>query len=207
MAVRSRGRPKDPAKHDAIIKAATRLFTELGLSGTSMEAVAAEAGVSKITVYSHFGNKEALFEETVLRKCGEHWPDELFDVCSSLPLEERLQQIGLGFLGLVYSPDVLSMYRLLISQSAQPTRFGELFWGAGPERTMSRLADLLRAADQRGQLRVPEPRRSAAHFFSLLKGEHHIKTLVGATEVASQSAISEHVDDVVKLFVQAHARD
>ena len=49
------------AKRQGILEAATRLFTEQGYDGTSVDDIAAEAGVSKQTVYSHFGNKEKLF--------------------------------------------------------------------------------------------------------------------------------------------------
>src|SRR5690348_17437726 len=63
------GRPKDLEKRAAILEAAKRLFPQHGFEGTSMDAVAAEAGVSKLTVYSHFGGKEALFIETVRCKC------------------------------------------------------------------------------------------------------------------------------------------
>ena len=52
------GRPKDPAKRLAILEAAKRLFMQNGYDGSSMDAIAAEAGVSKLTVYSHFTDKE-----------------------------------------------------------------------------------------------------------------------------------------------------
>ena len=54
----ARGRPKDPAKRAAILDAAEKLFLSQGFTGTSMDAVAKEAGVSKLTVYSHFSDKE-----------------------------------------------------------------------------------------------------------------------------------------------------
>ncbi|WP_027803710.1 TetR/AcrR family transcriptional regulator, partial [Paraburkholderia dilworthii] len=59
------GRPKDAAKHTSIVEAATRLFSGQRYDTVTMEAVAAEAGVSKMTVYSHFSDKEALFEAVV----------------------------------------------------------------------------------------------------------------------------------------------
>ena len=55
------GRPKDPAKRKAILEAAETLFLRNGYDGSSMDAIAAEAGVSKLTVYSHFTDKETLF--------------------------------------------------------------------------------------------------------------------------------------------------
>ena len=46
------GRPKDLAKRRAILDAAKILFLSKGYANTSMDAVATEAGVSKLTVYS-----------------------------------------------------------------------------------------------------------------------------------------------------------
>ena len=48
------GRPKDQAKRLAILEAAKTLFMRNGYEGSSMDAIAAEAGVSKLTVYNHF---------------------------------------------------------------------------------------------------------------------------------------------------------
>ena len=59
------GRPKDLGKRDAILDAAKRLFATHGFDGTSMDAIAKTAEVSKLTVYSHFGDKESLFREVV----------------------------------------------------------------------------------------------------------------------------------------------
>ncbi len=55
----------------ANVEAAARLILEMGYGGASMDAIAAGAGVSKQTVYSHFGAKEALFEAIIEAKCDE----------------------------------------------------------------------------------------------------------------------------------------
>ena len=70
----NRGRPKDPAKRAAILEAAKTLFLAGGFSGTSMDAVAKEAGVSKLTVYSHFSDKETLFSAAIEAKCQNMLP-------------------------------------------------------------------------------------------------------------------------------------
>jgi TetR/AcrR family transcriptional repressor of mexJK operon len=69
------GRPKDLAKRAAILDAAKQMFTQHGFDGVSMDQIAAAAGVSKLTVYSHFGDKEALFVEAVRGLCEELMPD------------------------------------------------------------------------------------------------------------------------------------
>ncbi|MQT72625.1 TetR family transcriptional regulator, partial [Pseudomonas sp. FSL R10-0071] len=60
------GRPKDMAKRQAILDAAKSLFLTHGYANTSMDAVATLAGVSKLTVYSHFTDKETLFSSAIL---------------------------------------------------------------------------------------------------------------------------------------------
>ena len=72
------GRPKDLEKRAAILEAGKRLFPRHGFDGTSMDAIAAEAGVSKLTVYSHFNDKETLFKSVIEAKCEEQLPPALF---------------------------------------------------------------------------------------------------------------------------------
>lgn len=55
------------SKRGSILDAAVELFLELGFDQTSMDAVAARAGVSKTTVYAHFGDKLELFRAVIAR--------------------------------------------------------------------------------------------------------------------------------------------
>ena len=201
----ARGRPKDLDKRQAILEAAKQLFTAKGLAGASMEGIAHAAGVSKLTVYSHLQNQEELFQQTVMAKCGDHWPEVLFDVQARRPLHARLVAIGRGFLDLVNSAEVLNLYRLLASEAGGSGEFGRLFWEAGPERTMTRFAQVLAAADAAGEIQADDPRRAASHFFALLKGEHHIRSMLGAGKGLDVAARHRHVDEVVALFLRAYA--
>ncbi|MCR3774138.1 efflux system transcriptional repressor MexL, partial [Pseudomonas aeruginosa] len=97
------GRPKDPAKREAILEAAKRLFLCNGYDGSSMEAIASEAGVSKLTVYSHFTDKETLFSEAVKAKCAEQLPALYFQLAEGAPLEKVLLNIARGFHRLINS--------------------------------------------------------------------------------------------------------
>lgn len=203
----TRGRPKDPDKRQAILTAAKALFTAQGLGGTSMEGIAQTAGVSKLTVYSHFQSKEELFRQTVFAKCAEHWPEILFDVQAGPPLRERLRLIGQGFLDLVFSEDVINMYRLLAAEAGGPGSFGRLFWEAGPERTMQRFAQVLEVAAQAGEIHVVDARRAASHFFMLLKGEQHLRCLLGAGPALEGASRRRHLEEVVDLFLRAHRAD
>ena len=65
-----RGRPRDPERVRRILEAAQRHFNEHGLERASVDAIAADAGVSKTTVYNNFGSKERLFQAVVRDRTG-----------------------------------------------------------------------------------------------------------------------------------------
>ena len=65
-----------------LIEVATRLFAERGYDGTSIEAVLAESGVSRGSLYHHFPGKEALFwavMEDVGDRAGQQGEDAMRD--------------------------------------------------------------------------------------------------------------------------------
>lgn len=113
------GRPKDPAKREAILEAAKRLFLCNGYDGSSMEAIASEAGVSKLTVYSHFTDKETLFSEAVKAKCAEQLPALYFQLAEGAPLEKVLLNIARGFHRLINSHEAIALTRLMAAQAGQ----------------------------------------------------------------------------------------
>ena len=84
------GRPKDSAKREDIVVAATRLFMEKGYELTSMEAVAGEANVSKLTIYSHFADKNQLFRAIIQYRCEKIGMPDSFLAEASLTPEEAL---------------------------------------------------------------------------------------------------------------------
>jgi len=55
----------DQSSQDAVLAAATALFTSKGFANTSVSEICAQAGVSPPTLYYHFGNKDGLFEAVV----------------------------------------------------------------------------------------------------------------------------------------------
>src|SRR5580765_5222061 len=138
------GRPKDLEKRAAVLAAAKRLFPLSGFEGTSMDAIAAEAGVSKLTVYSHFTDKETLFKEVIRAKCEQQLPDTVFLADLKGPLRGQLLTIARGFFGLVASDDAIAMHRMMTAQTQSSVKLAELFWEAGPMKVMTAFEAFLR---------------------------------------------------------------
>lgn len=197
------GRPKDLAKRQAILEAAKALFLRHGYEGSSMEAIAREARVSKLTVYNHFSDKDTLFLEAVKAKCEEQLP-QLFEARDTDdPVEARLLSIGRAFLGLINSPESLAMHRLMFGLAHTNPTLVQLFYGAGPGRILSELERFLRQADRSGQLRIPQPSVAAEHFCAMLKGGYNFRLLIGLARAQPAEDAERHVREVVGMFVRA----
>lgn len=197
------GRPKDLAKRKAILEAAKTLFLSNGYDGSSMDAIAAEAGVSKLTVYSHFTDKEKLFAEAVKSKCAEQLPELLFELSDEVPVAQALMSIGLGFHALINSRESVELHRVMVSLAAQDSKLSKVFYEAGPERVLHGMEDLLRQADQAGKLRVPNPLHAADQFFCLIKGGSNFRLLIGCGEALQDAEAEAHVRDAVGVFLRA----
>lgn len=199
------GRPKDPGKRRAVFEAAKRLFLLHGFDGVSMDAIAAEAGVSKLTVYSHFRDKDALFAATIRAKCEEMLPPKLFQLPATGPLQRQLGSIARAFFALVTSPEAISMQRLMSAQPAGDGRLPQMFWEAGPQRLQQGFASFLQTQVDAGRLEIGDVARAASQFFCLLKGEPHARLSCGCTATLDRQQVDAHLRATVAMFLRAYA--
>ncbi|GAP66560.1 transcriptional regulator [Mizugakiibacter sediminis] len=203
------GRPKDMEKRAAILAAAKRLFILHGFEGTSMDAVAADAGVSKLTVYSHFGDKDSLFREAVRARCREMLPDEVYVVPTGGSIREALLQIARAHARLMTSPEVIGTWRAILSDCREGNpRMGQMLWEEGPARSQALLEQFLREAAAAGLLDLPDAHRGAVQFMALLKGDLQTRRLFGCVDCA-ESAEREalaNAEAAVDMFLRAYGR-
>jgi TetR/AcrR family transcriptional repressor of mexJK operon len=198
------GRPKDLAKRQAILDAAKVLFLSHGYANTSMDAVATAAGVSKLTVYSHFNDKETLFSSAVMAKCEEQLPPLFFELPAGIPVENVLLNIARGFHQLINSDESVNLHRLMMALGTQDPKLSQIFFEAGPERMVQGMERLLKRIDETGALSIDQPRNAAEHFFCLLKGAGNFRLLYCCGEPLSEDAAESHVQEVVGLFMRAY---
>ncbi|MDI1252566.1 TetR/AcrR family transcriptional regulator [Thermomonas sp.] len=199
------GRPKDPEKRAAILDAAKRLFIVHGYERVSMDQIASEAGVSKLTVYSHYGDKDSLFGEAVRAHCEQGMPTSLFDEDAQKPLQQRLEVIGRAFFTMVMAPDAVAGHRILCSPQVTASALPTVFWEAGPQRVQQAFASLLERRIKAGELEIEDTQRASAYFFTLLKGEPHAQAVFGYCCSGRTDSADEHVTAVVGMFLRAYA--
>jgi TetR/AcrR family transcriptional repressor of mexJK operon len=201
------GRPKDPEKRAALVEAAGQLFCQHGFDAVSLEAIAQAAGVSKLTIYSHFGDKDGLFTAAVEARCAAQLPHGLFELPDRLPVAEALRQIGQGFVDLVYSDDAIQLTRqMMAAQAGQSARLAQLYFQAGPKRALEEMEGFLTLAKARGELAIGDTHLAASQFFVLLKGLQHFRILLGIEPAPGPEARASHVERCVALFLRAYAQ-
>jgi TetR/AcrR family transcriptional repressor of mexJK operon len=197
-----RGRPRDPARVKRVLDAAAGQFIEHGFARASVDAIAKVSGVSKVTIYSYFPTKEALFEAAV-SSC----TDEVF---TSLPPgaldphnpESALTMIGEAALKLKRSDEVVGSFRTMFAAAGEHLEACEAFYRQGPEKLTLQVAEYLRAASTAGSLSIPSPYEAADQFLSLFLGCAHIRVMLGLGKPkASEDA--RLVRTNVALFLRA----
>jgi TetR/AcrR family transcriptional repressor of mexJK operon len=186
------GRPKSLEKRRQILEAASDLFLEQGFSGCSMDMVAKHSTVSKQTVYSHFSNKDALFIAVIDNKCKEYQLDTFHLEQEKANLEEVLDQVGLKIVRLLHDEKVIAMYRVVIGEVSCNPHVAELFYHAGPQHSLKALA---RCFQMHAEIALSDEaaQKCAISFFNLLKGEFHMRSILGLEFALSEKQKIEHV--------------
>jgi TetR/AcrR family transcriptional repressor of mexJK operon len=197
------GRPKDIAKREAIIAAARSLFTSQPFDLVTMEAVAAQACVSKMTVYSHFHDKETLFE-TIVTATSDQMVRALSAPAQNEALRERLIAVGIGFLDVILGSDICKMSHTLPGALRANRELADRFYAAGPGRVRAALASMIAAAAERGELVVDDAEQAADDLVSLWEGSMPAKIAFGLAELSTPEEIRARAVRGTEVFLRAY---
>jgi TetR/AcrR family transcriptional repressor of mexJK operon len=202
----SRGRPRDPERYQRILEAARSHFCAHGLERASVDAIAADAGVSKMTVYSRFASKEGLFE-AVIRERTERVVGGLPGVEALDPKhpQKALLAIGEQFLTLTREDDALGQFRSVYGAAGAQPEACRAFYRQGADRLIGEVAAYLRRADAAGTLRVRHPRQAADLFLSMFLGDGHIRGLL-MLDMPDARENRALLREAVRVFIAAYAK-
>lgn len=199
----SGGRPAREALKELdarLIDCASRLFTERGYAATSIEAVAAEAGIGKNTIYRRYATKADLFQAVV---------DEQIRIRLRAPegvaegdMESGLRQLAVTLVQAALNPETTAFQRLVI---AEAERFPEiaaicLDRAFRPAIAMARgvLADGSKATAE-------EIDRAADQFVAAIVFGPHLHALMGHRMFETQPEIERYAERAVTLFLKGAA--
>lgn len=197
-------------KQAAILGAATTVFLRNGYLGTSMDEIAALAGVSKHTVYKHFADKERLFSEIVistLHEASDATFVEVRNLRDSGDVEADLRDLARRLLGRVMQPRILQLRRLVIGEAGRFPELGRSFYELGPGRTVVSLAAAFERLAKQGVLRVDDPLLAAAHFNWLITSiPLNRAMLTGDDDPPAPADLDRYADTGTGVFLAAYGR-
>jgi TetR/AcrR family transcriptional repressor of mexJK operon len=180
-------------KQTTIVQAALDLFLQQGFAATSMDALAALAGVTKQTVYRYYPSKGELFT-AAMEKIRADEP-QLYQFSGGSAAKE-LNSFGRDLLAFHLSPAAIGVYKLILREGSEEESLLKPFMLAGPTRVIEMLTGFLRQ-------HYPKLDDAAFHaqmFVSMVLVPRN-QLIIQGKERISHTEQKAHVNKVVKLFL------
>ncbi|MCB9647774.1 MAG: TetR/AcrR family transcriptional regulator [Deltaproteobacteria bacterium] len=201
------GRPRglSPAKREQILEGSRAVFTELGYERASVDAIAAAAGVSKATVYKHFGDKQGLFlgtfgleNEQVRQRFIGLLEEPTGDI------EGDLQEIGAQLLRLVSAARQVQRYRVACGAMERFPEVGRALYDSSIKVGRARIVHFIERAVAAGQLAVDSAEEAATDFHALCVGYLTLELHLGARQTLTEAEIAQRVPRAVDRFLRLY---
>jgi len=192
----------------AILDAGWQLFLERGVEATAIETIAAKAGVSKVTLYTHYPDKTALFRAAVEREMERieaaqqrHASDARINT-----IADQLRQFGLGILTFLTSKPAIDFYSVVAGELRRHDDLARAFYDLGPGRTRQNLTGVIAAAIARGELSAVDPEHAAEELFGMWQGFTNFQMSLGIDIDAIRRGLPERVERAVALFLRLYGQ-
>ncbi len=188
-----------------ILEAAAPIFGDEGYERASIDAIAGRAGVSKPTVYSHFGGKEQLFRESVADSARQQNEASLgaimaFDL-SPEGWRESLFQLGLAMADCSLSPCSVYLDRMISAEIGRDPEIYEVVQARAVRPVQEALAGRMAMLGNAGYLKIDDPARAGRQFLVLVNAE-----LPDLTRLGTRRIPAEEFEAAVHLGVETFLR-
>jgi len=195
------------AQRQAILDAATAVFSEKGFVGANLDEVVAAAAVSKQTLYKHFTDKAGLFREIVVQ-LGSQMEGTFLDVPEPEAIddvEKWIHALALRFTRAVMDPKVQRIRRLVIADAPRFPDVATAYWERGFDRVLGAVGEHFRKLTDAGMLRAPDPLLAAQHFAGLLLWIPSNRTMFsGRPDVLTDRQLKAYARAGADAFLRAY---
>ncbi|HEV7341413.1 MAG TPA: TetR/AcrR family transcriptional regulator [Sphingopyxis sp.] len=182
--------------------AARDAFFEHGYGAAAIEQIALAAGVSKVTIYNHFSDKQGLFTAAIERECERMRDHFSINGQESQSLRERLLDIGHAMVAFLSRPEMVQFERRVAAETERNPEIGLAFLNAGPRRMKGTFAAFLAAMAETGAVVIPDAMLAAEQFAAMCKGFGDVELRFGAPP--TPSATRHRVESAVEAFLKIY---
>jgi TetR/AcrR family transcriptional repressor of mexJK operon len=202
--------PRVVRTRSAVVEAARTLFLRHGYAGTTMDDIAALAGITKRTMYNNYPDKDALFSQVVaevITFAGGFARELRRELSVGITAANRvgaLHDIGRRLALAVLRPEVISLRRLLIGEARALPSLAKEYFDRAPGQVIQALASGFRLMGASG-LRVTNSRRAAAQFAYLVVGEPLDRAVLTGV-IPPRTHVLAYARDGVETFLARYGR-
>lgn len=186
-----------------ILDAALRVFSLTGYSGATMDAVAAEAGLTKPTVYQYFPSKESLFSAMMIGK-----RDQMLDVFehpSSDGMVHDLYVFAWDYADTVMRPEMLSLARLIIGEVQRFPEIGRAYQASGPDHVLRGIMRYLSARREDGLLDFEDAELAAQDLWGLILSAPRTQALYMPDSAPDRVTLARYIHNGLRVFLKAYS--
>jgi len=195
------GRPKDLEKRAKILQAAKSIFLKMGYHATNMNQIAKEAGVTKLTVYNHFQDKNNLFMCAIQESCEESIRAKQFELMADSDFKQALLLMCQRALNIIYLPEALKLDCVLFELAAEQSPLTRQFFDASHTRMCHVWCDFFEQAIAFKFIQADEPIKQTELIISLLLGIRHQQVLLGLAPVPTADEIDQMIQHAIEIFL------
>lgn len=196
-------------KRAAILAAAKRSFLSLGYEGSSMEAIAAAADVSIMTLYRHAQSKDELFAAVIANACDPDDEGEQAEYARLLkkPLGDVLVVLGVVSQEKLADPETVALMRIVMAETIRFPELSSLAYRGLVGHLEGIVETVLSQMDEARIVGAGERRRLSAAFIDRLCGADMLRILLGLSGIgqAEQKRRAERARDEVLAVLEAAA--
>jgi TetR/AcrR family transcriptional regulator, mexJK operon transcriptional repressor len=189
---------------EKILQAALATFLEVGFERANLDKIAAQAGVTKPTVYSHFGSKVGLLK-AVAEQQAQHVITQFSpNLKSTGNVRRDLTGFAKSFLTNMLGPDAIRVHRFAIVEAMTHPELVVPLLSAGPQKLDEVLQSYLEAETTAGRLRCKNPLLAAKHLIGLLIGMDFL-TIIVSQVVPTDAEIKRRIASAIEVFLNSYA--
>jgi TetR/AcrR family transcriptional repressor of mexJK operon len=194
-------RVRSEKKRSEIIGVAGALFLREGYGSVSMATIASALGGSKGTLYGYFSSKEEIFAAFVIAAGEQRREEFLLLPEAGAGLRTTLTALGINYLRLLLSPEIMAINRLVIAEAARFPELGRIFFENGPKSIIDVIASILAQAADRQELSISDPADAAWRFKALCEARLFEQSLWAIRDGATEEEIAQNVEPAVSIFL------
>lgn len=192
---------KKGRKFDQVLDGARVIFLRDGFEGASVDDIAAEAGVSKATLYSYFPDKRMLFVEVAKGECQRQADEAEALVALTAPPETVLPIAARRIVDFFLSEFGRSTFRICAAEADRFPELGQEFYATGPGLLHQRISSYLTGAVERGELVIEDVHLAAAQFAELCKADIFPCVFFGVKLDHNQADRDRVANGAVEMFL------